>query len=360
MGSLVSCCCKDEEKEGAKLPAEETLIASIVESQPVWKLTRKDFEFLRLIGRGNFAKVFLVKKLSTGVLYAMKVLKKRDIDKQNQRLHTIVERNILAKYNSPFLVELKYAFQDFRNIYMALEFIQGGELFLQIRKSGRFSEERAQFYLAEILLALDYLHANGIIYRDLKPENILLDIEGHIKLTDFGLSKIGIDEKNPKAYTFCGTTEYLAPEIIKNQGYDKSVDYWSLGVVLYEMVSGISPFYSKNKSEVLKNITNKRLEIKNYFSDRVSDLINKLLTINSKERLQDADIMKNHQFFKDLDWDRMSRKELTPPFKPRITGQSDLRHFDTEFTGKRVDESIESSVNTSSYLYTNFTYIHDE
>ena len=225
MGSLVSCCCKDEEKEGAKLPAEETLIASIVESQPVWKLTRKDFEFLRLIGRGNFAKVFLVKKLSTGVLYAMKVLKKRDIDKQNQRLHTIVERNILAKYNSPFLVELKYAFQDFRNIYMALEFIQGGELFLQIRKSGRFSEERAQFYLAEILLALDYLHANGIIYRDLKPENILLRDEkrAQIVIIDFGSSCF----INETIYTYIQSRFYRAPEVILGFEYGKQL-YWKL------------------------------------------------------------------------------------------------------------------------------------
>lgn len=359
MGALFSCCCKNDKEEPDE-NTHDTLINSTDQPPPKWKLSRKDFESLRLIGKGNFGKVFLVKKKDTGLYYAMKILKKREIEKKNQRLHTIAERDIMIKSKSPFIVELKYAFQDFKNIYMVMEFIQGGELFLQIRKAGRFSEDRAKFYIAEILLAFEFLHENGIIYRDLKPENILIGEDGHIKLTDFGLSKEGLDEKNPKAYTFCGTTEYLAPEIIKNQGYNKAVDYWSLGTVLYEMISGVSPFFSHNKSEVLKNIIHKRPEIKTYFSISATDLINKLLTLNANERLQDVEEVKKHEFFKDVDWEKIRNKGIPAPFMPRIAGQTDVRHFDAEFTQKSVDDSLDSGMNTSSYLFPNFTYLYDE
>ena len=222
MGSFIRCCCKDEESKSSN-EKNEKLIQS-TESVGKWKISEKDFKVLRLIGKGNFGKVFLVQKESNGMFFAMKVLKKKEKD-SNQKLHTITEKNILLKVQSPFIVELKYCFQDFKKLYIVMEFIQGGELFFHIRKTGRFTEDRAQFYIAEIILALEFLHNNGVIYRDLKPEKILLGQDGHIKLADFGLSKIGIDESNPKAYTFCGTAEYLAPEIIKNQGYDKAVDF---------------------------------------------------------------------------------------------------------------------------------------
>ena len=273
----MNCCLKDNEEDEQ---SQTSPLINNTTSQQNWKISHKDFEKIRLIGKGNFGKVFLVKKIDTGIYYAMKALNKKDIDKKNQRLHTITEKNILMKSESPFIVNLKYSFQDFKRLYLVMEFIQGGELFVQLQKCGRFSEERVQFYSAEIILAFEYLHSHGIIYRDLKPENILINEDGHIKLTDFGLSKSGIDEKNPKAYTFCGTIEYIAPEIIKSQGYDKSVDFWSLGSVIYEMLSGSQPFHSENRDKIYKNIIHKKLEMKPYFSENAIDLLNKLLTVD--------------------------------------------------------------------------------
>lgn len=284
MGKICSCLCPPKDHETHKKEdVKESLIPGLLASNQTSKISKRDFNVMKLIGQGKFGKVFLVNKKSNGVLYAMKIMKKKDIDKNSQRLNTINERNILIKCENPFIVQLKFSFQDYKSIYLVMEFVQGGELFYQLRKSGRFGEDRAQFYAAEIILALEFLHSNGIIYRDLKPENILLDSNGHIKLTDFGLSKSGIDETNLKTFTLCGTTDYLAPEIIKSQGYDKAVDFWSLGAVVYEMIAGLSPFYAQNHKDIYKNILNRNFEIKPYFSQEAADLINKLLTIDVRK-----------------------------------------------------------------------------
>lgn len=281
MGKICSCLCPPKDTDdGQRTSQQEAFIRNSVRQANIMRISKRDFDIIKLIGKGQFCKVFLVRKKNSGTMYAMKVMKKKDIDQKLQRIHTMNERNILMKNTCPFIVQLKYSFQDYRKLYLVMEFVQGGELFYQIHKTERFSENHAQFYIAEIILALEYLHSNGIIYRSLKPESILLDTEGHIKLTDFGLSKSGLDEKNPRAYTFCGTSEYLAPEIIKNQGYDKAVDFWSLGAVLYEMIAGLSPFYAENKSEVYKNVLNRNFEIKPYFSQEATDLIDKLLTLD--------------------------------------------------------------------------------
>ena len=216
MGCIFSCC-KEEPINDAKDP----LVTSTEEPA----LTPDSFQIIKIIGRGNFGKVCLVKKIGTEELYAMKILKKKVIEEKKQRCHTITEKIVLESSKCPFIVKLFYAFQTPIKLYMVMEYMNGGELFFHLAKDGTFSEIRAKFYIGEILIGLNYLHANGIIYRDLKPENILLDSEGHIRLTDFGLSKSGIDATNPKAYTFCGTPEYLAPEILKCLGHDKAVDY---------------------------------------------------------------------------------------------------------------------------------------
>ena len=185
------------------------------------------FKILKVIGRGSFGKVFLVQKKDSLEYFAMKTLKKDVILRRNQKINTQAERIILEKIRHPFIVRLHYAFQTPEKLYFVIDFLNGGELFYHLRREQRFSEDRTRFYAAEILLALECLHKNGVIYRDLKPENVLLDSEGHVKLTDFGLSKIR--EKNDElTYTFCGTPEYLAPEIIKNEGYSKEVDFWAL------------------------------------------------------------------------------------------------------------------------------------
>lgn len=190
------------------------------------QVTIDSFKLLKVIGRGSFGKVYLVQKRSTGEYFAMKTLKKDMILRRQQKQNTQAERLILEKISNPFIVKLHYAFQTGEKLYFVIDFLNGGELFYHLRREQRFTEERAKFYAAEILLALECLHENGVIYRDLKPENVLLDSEGHVKLTDFGLSKIR-QAQNEVTFTFCGTPEYLAPEIIRGEGYSKEVDFWA-------------------------------------------------------------------------------------------------------------------------------------
>eukprot|EP01102_Stenamoeba_stenopodia_P008101 TRINITY_DN2301_c0_g1_i3.p1 TRINITY_DN2301_c0_g1~~TRINITY_DN2301_c0_g1_i3.p1 ORF type:complete len:296 (-),score=67.21 TRINITY_DN2301_c0_g1_i3:548-1435(-) len=200
------------------------------------KITKDDFELLTVIGKGSFGKVLQVRKKDTGKIYAMKVLRKEAIVQRKQVAHTKAEKSILAKIQHPFIVGLHYAFQTEEKLYMVLDFVNGGELFFHLKREGKFSEQRVRIYAAEIACALSHLHSFGIVYRDLKPENILLDSEGHICITDFGLSK---EIQSEDTHTFCGTPEYLAPEILKGQGHGTPVDWWSLGTLIYEMLTGL-------------------------------------------------------------------------------------------------------------------------
>ena len=193
------------------------------------------FSILKVIGRGSFGKVYLVQKKDSGEYFAMKTLKKDVILRRNQKINTQAERIILEKIKHPFIVKLHYAFQNPEKLYFVIDFLNGGELFYHLRREQRFSEDRTKFCAAEILLALECLHNNGVIYRDLKPENVLLDSQGHIKLTDFGLSKIKQTESEV-TYTFCGTPEYLAPEIVRGEGYGKEIDFWALVSKLYRIL----------------------------------------------------------------------------------------------------------------------------
>lgn len=271
----MGCPCFKQEKDDITSPLIQTTGNDSI-------LKRENFDILKVLGRGNFGKVCLVKKKGEDTLYAMKILKKSVIDAKKQKAHTITERKVLENAKCPFIVKLFWAFQTSSKLYMVLEYMPGGELFFHLTKEGSFSEPRAKFYCGEILIALNHLHSNGIIYRDLKPENILLDKDGHIRITDFGLSKNGIDANNPKAYTFCGTPEYLAPEILKNQGHSIAVDYWSLGAVMYYMVSGAPPFYSRNKSETFKNVLNTPIERLPNVTDEANNLLQGLLKIDVK------------------------------------------------------------------------------
>jgi len=238
----------------------------------------EDFIILKVIGRGSFGKVYMVRKRSNDQVYAMKCLHKDLIIRTKQVDNTKAERDIMKKISHPFIVKLHYAFQTPEKLYFVTDFLNGGELFYHICNETRFPEDRARFYAAEILLALDHLHENGIIYRDLKPENVILDSEGHIRLTDFGLSKLGIKGKNSQTNTFCGTPEYLAPEIIKGNGHSCAVDFWSFGILVYEMISGINPFKNdKSRVEKLKQITDEDVEIYPGFSPEAKSLLTGLL-----------------------------------------------------------------------------------
>ncbi|EEA27111.1 cAMP-dependent protein kinase-like, putative [Talaromyces marneffei ATCC 18224] len=298
-----------------------------------------DFQILKLIGKGTFGQVYQVKKKDTQRIYAMKVLSKKVIIQKKEVAHTLGERNILvrtAMAASPFIVGLKFSFQTPTDLYLVTDYMSGGELFWHLQKEGRFQEARAKFYIAELILALQHLHDHDIVYRDLKPENILLDANGHIALCDFGLSKANLT-KNDTTNTFCGTTEYLAPEVLLDeQGYTKMVDFWSLGVLVFEMCCGWSPFYAEDTQQMYKNIAFGKVRFpRDALSTEGRNFVKGLLNRNPKHRLgakDDAKELMAHPFFHDIDWEALRRKEVIPPFKPKLKSESDTSNFDPEFT----------------------------
>ncbi|QRW02081.1 Serine/threonine-protein kinase [Ceratobasidium sp. AG-Ba] len=284
-------------------------------------LTPRDFEFMKLIGRGTFGRVFQVRKKDTKRIYAMKVLSKKEIVAKKEVAHTIGERKILQRsLDSPFLVGLKFSFQTETELYLVTDFKSGGELFWHLQKETRFTEERARFYIAELVLALEHLHKYDIVYRDLKPENILLDATGHVALCDFGLSKPDLPS-GQLTNTFCGTTEYLAPEVLlDDHGYSKLVDFWSLGVLLFEMCCGWSPFYAEDTQQMYKNICFGKIRFpRGVIGEDGKQFVKGLLNRNPKHRLgahRDAAELKEHPFFKSIDWVALANKQVPPPFKP--------------------------------------------
>ncbi|KAM5158388.1 serine/threonine-protein kinase Sgk3 isoform 1-T2 [Mantella aurantiaca] len=302
-----------------------------------------DFEYLKLIGKGSFGKVVLTRGKHDGRYYAVKVLQKKVILNKKEQKHIMAERNVLLKnVKHPFLVHLHYSFQTSDKLFFVLDFINGGELFFHLQRERYFAEQRARFYAAEIACALGYLHSIQIIYRDLKPENILLDSEGHIVLTDFGLCKEGISNSD-KTLTFCGTPEYLAPEVIKKQPYDNTVDWWCLGSVLYEMLHGLPPFYNRDVATMYENILHKPLTTRPDISLTASSILEELLEKDPKQRLgsnNDFDEIKYHPFFTCIDWNDLGDKKIPPPYDPHVDGPDDISNFDTEFTNAMVPDSV--------------------
>ncbi|GMK59657.1 hypothetical protein CspeluHIS016_0802630 [Cutaneotrichosporon spelunceum] len=307
-------------------------------------LKPSDFEFLKLIGRGTFGRVFQVRKRDTKRIYAMKVLSKKEIVAKKEVAHTIGERKILQRsLECPFLVGLKFSFQTEKELYFVTDYKSGGELFWHLQKEGRFSEDRARFYIAELVLALEHLHKYNIVYRDLKPENILLDATGHIALCDFGLSKPDLTN-DQLTNTFCGTTEYLAPEVLLDEkGYGKHVDFWSLGVLLFEMCCGWSPFYAEQTQEMYRLICYGKIRFpKHVIGDDGKQFVKGLLNRNPQNRLgakRGAAELKEHPFFKSIDWDLLYKKQITPPFKPIVDSDESVANFDPEFTNSTLEEA---------------------
>jgi len=280
-----------------------------------------DFALLKVVGKGAFGKVLLVKKkqgANAGSIYAMKVLKKSDVIAKGQVEHTNAEQAILREVKHPFIVGLRFSFQSVDKLYLITDYYSGGNLFAHLRSSKRFSEYRAKFYASELILALQHLHDNDIIYRDLKLENILMDHTGHIVLTDFGLSKPDID-KTGGASTFCGTAEYIAPELLMYKKYGSAVDWWSFGILLYEMMNGKTPFLDSNKKLMYYRITHSRPEYnQKIYSPASQACIDGLLTVNEKERLgaNGAEEIKKTEFFSEIDFDLLYQKKVRPPFIP--------------------------------------------
>ncbi|XP_070584121.1 ribosomal protein S6 kinase beta-2 isoform X2 [Erythrolamprus reginae] len=283
------------------------------------------FELLRVLGKGGYGKVFQVRKVqgtNSGKIFAMKVLRKAKIAcNAKDTAHTKAERNILEAIKHPFIVDLIYAFQTGGKLYLILECLSGGELFMQLEREGIFLEDTACFYLSEITLALGHLHFNGIIYRDLKPENIMLNSHGHIKLTDFGLCKESIHDGSV-THTFCGTIEYMAPEILMRSGHNRAVDWWSLGTLMYDMLTGSPPFTAENRKKTIDKILKGKLMFPPYLTSDARDLLRKFLKRNPNQRIGggpgDAGDVQKHPFFRHINWDDLLARRVDPPFRPSL------------------------------------------
>lgn len=320
------------------------------------KMTAADFTPIRYLGDGAFGTVLLVRQNATGQLFAQKQLTKASIRVHKKRIEsTKSERSILELVNRhPFIVNLYYAFQDREKLYLILQYASGGELFRHLELEKFFTEEVAAFYIAEIVLALDYLHNTvGVIYRDLKPENCLLDSEGHLLLTDFGLSKVAVEDPSTPGGSRCnslgvGTIEYMAPEIIRNSnemslgpGYGKACDWWSLGAMACDLMTGKPPFGGGNWSKIQQNIMHQKLALPYFLSPDAKDLLTRFLRKEPKKRLgvgsNDIAIIKKHRFFRKIDWKKLETRELDPPIQPLVTNPELAENFAREFTDRPID-----------------------
>lgn len=304
------------------------------------KMSLDDFNPIKLIGRGSWGKVMLSREKSTGFLYAIKILKKHVIISQNEVGHTLTESRVLRTTNHPFLIALKYSFRDGERLCFVMEFAGGGELFYHLSQERKFSEEKSKFYAAEIVSALGYLHEHDIIYRDLKLENLLLGRDGHIKIADFGLCKDNI-RFTDTTRTFCGTPEYLSPEVIEDNQYGRAVDWWSLGVLLYEMMCGSLPFNNRTTDTLFREILLKPVSFPATLSEQATNFLNGLLIKDPAKRLgggpDDAREIMIHAFFRGLNWQDLIEKKVSPPFVPEITSETDTRYFDRQFTTEPVN-----------------------
>ena len=321
-----------------------------------------DFKILKVIGRGTFGKVCLVQYKLTKEYYAMKIMKKDVLLEHNQVKSALLEKKILQNLNYKFLVGMVFCFQTQERIYFVMNFIRGGELFKHLCESKYFPEEKTKFYAGIVGLALEYLHTHGIVYRDIKPDNILIDEDGYLKLADFGMAKFLKDKE--KAFSFCGTPEYFAPEIITREGHNHAADWWSYGVLLYEMLFGIPPFYSNNYEKMFDLITESQLRFprKIIVSEDAKDLIRKLLVKDQDLRLgsnEGFEAIKNHSFFKGFDFKALEEKKMNAPYIPKLDGSIDLTNFDSKYTSEEVATSAISQggldlIKTNQELFEDF------
>jgi len=325
--------------------------------KPSAKLSIYDFEIRGVLGTGGFGKVFMVARLTgkeKGKIYAMKVLKKAALvrNKETKELereinvHAKTEKDVLKSIQHPFIVDFYHAFKAGGKVYLVMEYLAGGELFMQLQNERMLMEDTAIFYLSQILLAVAHLHDAGIIYRDLKPENIMLDRQGHVKLTDFGCIKEALDDEVPIlhdeiTYTFCGTVEYMAPEMLNRSGHGKEVDWWSFGILTHDMLTGAPPFTGTNRKIITERVCKSKLQPKKYLTPDAQDLLRKLLNKKPELRLGSggAEDIKNHRFFGKVDWEAVLSRKTKPPFTPVLKSEDDCSNFDSEFTSKPAIDS---------------------
>eukprot|EP00644_Phytophthora_capsici_P008705 jgi/Phyca11/546301/estExt2_Genewise1Plus.C_PHYCAscaffold_200425 len=302
-----------------------------------------DFDLIKVIGKGSIGKVFLVRKKDTHVVYAMKVLRKKNVVRHGLEEHIKTERLILEEIDHPFIARLRFSFQTKDKLYLVTDYCSGGELFHHMSDDG-FSYELSRFYAAELVLGLEHLHRLKVAYRDLKPENILVEASGHLRITDFGLSKLNV-VSDKGAQTLVGSPEYLAPEVYNMQKYGFAVDWWSLGVFLYEMLTGVHPFFDDNREIMVKKIMTPgyvSTMMPPEMPPEAASLICGLLTFNPTERLgsRGAQELRDHPFFAGVSWDALMGRTVTPPWHPVVQDELDVGNFDAEFTSEPVVDSV--------------------
>uniref|UniRef100_A0A8D2JF01 Protein kinase C n=1 Tax=Varanus komodoensis TaxID=61221 RepID=A0A8D2JF01_VARKO len=336
-------------------------------------LSLQDFDLIRVIGRGSYAKVLLVRLKKNDQIYAMKVVKKELVHDDEDIDWVQTEKHVFEQASSnPFLVGLHSCFQTASRLFLVIEYVNGGDLMFHMQRQRKLPEEHARFYAAEICIALNFLHERGIIYRDLKLDNVLLDAEGHIKLTDYGMCKEGLGPGDTTS-TFCGTPNYIAPEILRGEEYGFSVDWWALGVLMFEMMAGRSPFDiitdnpdMNTEDYLFQVILEKPIRIPRFLSVKASHVLKGFLNKDPKERLgcqlqTGFSDIKSHTFFRSIDWDLLEKKQVTPPFQPQITDDYGLDNFDTQFTSEPVqltpdDEDVIKRIDQSEFE--GFEYIN--
>lgn len=316
------------------------------------QITMEDFTIVSVIGRGFYGKVMLCKSNTTGECFAIKTVHKARLVQSNKVDTILRERDILAKCRHPFVVSLRFAFQTATKFYLGIEYVPGGELFRLMSEEEELDMDQVRLYLAELFLAVDYLHSIGVIYRDIKPENILLSADGHIKLTDFGLSKeIGVNESTK---TFCGTPEYVAPEVILREPYSFPVDWWSLGILTYEMLFGEIPFESENSKVLFDMIINHEPEFPEETEEEVKDFILQLLHKDSQKR-GSLETLKNHPFWNGLNFNDVLNKKIKPKYIPDCGDWKVPNNFDSEFTQECPMDSAATPPG-SPHHFSNFSF----
>ncbi|AYU78037.1 protein kinase A catalytic subunit / PKAC3 [Leishmania donovani] len=291
-----------------------------------WRLS--DLEMRETVGTGTFGRVRLVKHKGTGQYAALKILKKQEILRMKQVDHVMAEASLLQEIDHPFIVSMLRGYMDKNRLYILLEYVVGGELFSHLRKAGKFPNDVSKFYCAEVILAFDYLHNKTIVYRDLKPENILLDQDGNIKITDFGFAK----RVTERTFTLCGTPEYLAPEIIQSKGHNKAVDWWALGILLYEMLVGYPPFFDDSPMKIYEKILVGKVLFPRWVDSKARDFIKGLLSLDPTKRLgslpNGTEDIKNHKYFAEVDWNVVLSKKIPAPIPVRQHKEGDTHYFD--------------------------------
>ncbi|CAI2381728.1 unnamed protein product [Moneuplotes crassus] len=302
----------------------------------------KSFKILDILGQGTFGKVFKVEKIDDGKIYAMKVLKKSVLARNKHLKYAITECNVLKRADHPFIIKLHYSFQTPDYLYMILDYCPNGDLAIHLNNKHIFEEDEARFFIAEMILAMEYLHSKDILYRDLKPENILVYDNGHIKMADFGLAKEGVSDRK-KAKSFCGSPAYLAPEMLGTRGVGKAADIYQLGAVLYELLIGLPPYYTENIKKLYENIKVANLQIPNYISPAARSLLKKLLHKDPKQRIgvRNKTDIKNHHFFRGIDWEKLEAGEISPPITLTLQdGDSDIDPFENEYLNSMPQKQI--------------------